>query len=199
MVGRRRNQAHAGGGMPCLRNPGIHLFGRKMSALPRLCPLCHLNLNLTGTDQIAACNTETSRCHLFDCRAAILRTSGGVQTLVALSALPGIGFSVKMVHSDSQRLMGFLRNGSIGHGTRLKSLYNLFYRLHLFQWNGIFRIAEVHHASQVAALLPIHLAGVLLEQFIVSRPCGLLQKMNRLRIIAVFFPTASSLMLPQAV
>ena len=49
VVGRGRDQAHAGGAVAGLCNPRIDLLARQVSALARLCALCHLDLNLFGT------------------------------------------------------------------------------------------------------------------------------------------------------
>ena len=62
----RGDQGNTGGGMSGLRYPRIYLFARKLSALTRLCALCHLDLDLFGADQVAGGDTETSGCHLFD-------------------------------------------------------------------------------------------------------------------------------------
>ena len=72
-----------------------------MSALTRLCPLGHLDLNLTGAYQIPGCNAEAPRSYLLDGRTAVC-----VKSFDILSAFTGVGLSVKPVHGDRQSLMG---------------------------------------------------------------------------------------------
>ena len=49
VVGRGRNQCHAGSGAAGFRNPGVDLFPGQMAALAWLCALGHFDLNLFGT------------------------------------------------------------------------------------------------------------------------------------------------------
>ena len=79
-----------------------------MSAFPRFCTLCHLDLDLFCAYQIAAGNTETSGCHLFDGRTSVIVTSCGIQSVITLSTFTGVGFAMQMIHRDRQCLMGFL-------------------------------------------------------------------------------------------
>ena len=108
MVRRRRDQAHAGRGMSGLRDPGVYLPCRQMSALSGLRALSHFDLDLGGADQIPAGHTEPAAGHLFDGRAAVVFRSRRIQTVLALAALAGIGFPVEHIHGKGQRLMGLL-------------------------------------------------------------------------------------------
>ena len=90
MVGRRRDQAHARGGMAGFRHPGIYLFGWQMSPFPGFCALGHLDLNLLCADQITAGHSETAAGNLFDRTAPIPVRAGGHQALVTLPSLAAV-------------------------------------------------------------------------------------------------------------
>ncbi len=68
----RGNEPHTGGGMAGLGYPGVDLAPGKLAALPGLCPLCHLNLNLLGADQVAGGHPEPSGGHLLDGGTAVV-------------------------------------------------------------------------------------------------------------------------------
>ena len=108
MVRRRRNQAHARGGVARFRNPRVHLAGGQVAALAGFRALRHLDLDLLRADEITAGYAKASAGHLLDRGAAIVIRSGGSQTVVALAALAAVGLAVQMVHGDRQGLMRFL-------------------------------------------------------------------------------------------
>ena len=147
MMWRRRDQADSRCGMTGFCDPRIYLLCRKMSALTRLCTLCHLDLDLSCGNQITAGNAETSAGYLFDRRAAVIVCSRGIQTLITFATLTGIGFSMEMVHGDGQCLMCFLGNGTVGHGTCLKSFYNVVNILNLVDGKRLFCKLEVQKSS----------------------------------------------------
>ena len=118
-----------------------------MSTFTRFCTLCHLDLNFSCRYQITAGNAETSAGYLFDSGATVIVCSCGIQTLITLSTLTGIGFSMEMVHGDGQCLMCFLGNGTVGHGTCLKSFYNVVNTLNLIDGKRFFCKLEVQKSS----------------------------------------------------
>ena len=61
MVRRRRNQAHAGRRMAHLGDPGINLGARQLTALARLGPLGHLDLQFPRLDQIVGWSRQSGR------------------------------------------------------------------------------------------------------------------------------------------
>ena len=79
-----------------------------MSALTRLRPLRHFDLDLFRGDQVFAGHAKAPGSHLFD-RAAIL----GGKPLRKLAALAGIGFAADLVHSERHAFMRFLRDGAV--------------------------------------------------------------------------------------
>ena len=58
VVGRGRDQAHAGGTVAGLGDPGVDLGTGQVAALAGLCTLCQLDLDLFGGDQILAGHTK---------------------------------------------------------------------------------------------------------------------------------------------
>ncbi len=200
VVGRGRDQAHAGRGMPCLSDPRINLAAGQMTALPRLCPLRHLNLDLLRAYQIAAGHAEPSAGHLLDRRAAVQAVLPDAQPLQILSPFAGIGFPMEPVHGDRHRLMGFFGNGAIGHSARLKPGDNGFHALHFLQRNAFLRIVEVHQPPQVFdRSLVIHQRRILPEHPIIAPSGGFLEQMDRGRVVKMFFRAAAHLMMSQAV
>ena len=84
-------------------NPGIYLSARQMASLARLCPLCHLDLDLFCAYKIFACNAEPAGRHLLD-GGAVFRA----QALGLLASLAGIGASAQSVHGGSKAFVRLL-------------------------------------------------------------------------------------------
>ena len=96
--------------------------------------------------------------------------------------------------------MSFFGNGSVGHGSCLKSCYDGIYVFHFFDRNALLRIIKFKLASQVDLFaLFIHHLCVLFEQIITSGSCRLLKHVDRLWIVKMFFSTALIFMLSDAV
>ena len=186
--------------MSGLCDPRINLAARQMSAFARFCSLCHLDLDLLRAVQILAGHAETSRCHLLDRRTAVKSVCPQRQSLFVFSAFARIGFAVQSVHGDRHRLMRFLGNRSIGHRARLESGHDRIDALHFLDRNCLFRIVEIHQSPQVLyAVLICDSRRILLEHLVVPASCGLLQKMDRLRIVKVLVRTASHLVMSRVV
>ena len=184
MMGRRRNQRHAGGGAAHLRHPGINLFAGQMAALAGFCALRHFDLNLFCTVQVGAGHAEPAGGNLLDGTVFDGSVPGRVFT-----ALAGVGLAAQGVHGNGHALVGFLGNGAIGHGTGFEPLDNLPGRLHLVQGNtAVFGIAELHQTPQgVGAALVVHQIGVFPEFFIGIGAHGLPQRHNGLGVIHMVF------------
>ena len=120
-----------------------------MSAFTGLCSLCHFDLDLIGAYQISAGYTETSAGYLFDSRASVLPIRPYRKSLQILTTFTGIGTSVNGVHCNCQCLMCFLGNGTIAHGSCLKSGYNGIHTFYFLDRDSFFRIIEIHQATQV--------------------------------------------------
>ena len=62
----RRDQGHTWCGVSSLGDPWIYLSSGQMSALAGFCSLCHLDLDLLCTHQIAAGDAKTSAGYLLN-------------------------------------------------------------------------------------------------------------------------------------
>ena len=102
------------------------------------------------------------------------------------------------VHGKSQCLVGLLGDRAIGHGTRLKTLYNFFYAFHLVDGNAFLWIIKLQKAPEIPGVLLIYKRSIFLECVIVVVPDCLLQKVDGLRIIAVMLALASEIMASDA-
>ena len=171
----RRDQGHTGCGMSGLGDPGIYLSSGQMSALAGFCSLCHLDLDLLCTYQVTAGDAETSAGYLLDGRTTVESIRAYGQTVQILTAFTGIALAVQMVHGDGHGLMGFLGNGTVGHGTGLESGHDGFYRLYFLDGHALFRIIEVHQSSEVLdGIFVVYHGGVLLEHLVITASGGFL-------------------------
>ena len=64
-----------------------------------------------------------------------------------------IGFTMELVHGNSQTLMGFLGNGTIGHCTGLETGHNGIHAFHLIQRNAFLRIFEIQKGSELSMIV----------------------------------------------
>ena len=148
-MGRRGNQSHPRGGMTGFGNPRVYFAARQMPALPGLCALCHLYLNLLRTDKVTAGYAKAPACHLFDGRAAVYAVFPYRHTLQILAALAGITLTVKPVHGNGKGLMRLLGNRSVGHGSGFEPCDNGIHTLHLCKRHSFFRVLKIHQPPQV--------------------------------------------------
>jgi hypothetical protein len=153
VVGRRRNQAHAGGRVAHLGNPGVDLTAGQLSALAGLGSLGHLDLDFPGLGQVEAGDAEPTRGHLLD--GAVF----GVALLVGpgvafgvFAPLAGVGLAADAVHGDGQGFVGFLRDRPVAHGPGLEAGHDGLNRLHLIQGNR-FPLLELQQIPQAEELL----------------------------------------------
>ena len=171
-----------------------------MAALSGLCSLRHFDLDLICAYQVPAGNAETAGCHLLYGRASVHAVRSYCQSVIILAAFSGVGTSVKSVHGNRKGFMRFLGNGAVGHCSRFKSGHNGFNAFHLFNGHSLFRVLEIHQATQIFnGLLVIYQSCVLLEQFIIPSSGCLLKQMDGSRIIKMLICTASHLVMAQAV
>ena len=189
MMGRRGNQAHAGGGQPGFGDPRIDLAAGQVSALAGLGSLRHFDLNFLGAHQVFAGHAEAAGGDLLDLGAALR-----VQPFFAFAALAGIGSSAQPVHGLSQTFVSLLRNRAVGHGPGLEALHNFGSRLHLFQRNGSALVKrEFQRAAQrVGPCLVVHHGSVLAEPLHAAFPHSPLQGHDGLGIVEVIFLIAAA-------
>ena len=165
VVRRRRDQRHAGRGVPQPRDLVGHLVAGKLAAFARLGALGHLDLQDPGVGQVLDRHAEAAAGHLLD--AAIERIAVG-QGLVAgrvLAAFARVGVAAQPVHGDGQRLVGLAADRAVRHGAGVEPLDDLAGRLDFIQRH---RLAghELEHAAERAELLGLLVdrLGKLVEQ-----------------------------------
>jgi hypothetical protein len=181
--------------VPGARHPGVDLGRGQLSALARLGPLGHLDLDVVRLREIEAGDAEPSARHLLDGRPA-LRIQ---QALDVLAALPGVGLRAQPVHRDRQRLVGLLRERAVAHGTGGEALDDLRDRLDLLEGDGAAgRRAQVEQPAEREQLLRlcIHPSGVVLEDVVPAGAGGVLQPEHRLRVEEVRRSLAAPGVLP---
>ena len=191
VVGRGRDQAHAGGAVAGLGDPGVDLGTGQIAALAGLCALCQLDLDLLGADQILAGHAKAGRGHLLDLGIAL-----AVVALFGFAALAGVAAAAQTVQGDGNGLMGFTAQGTVAHGCALEPLDDGAYRLHLFQRDAAVRsIVEVQQAAQMHAVgaHAVHRAGELLESRVIVGPAGFLEQVDGLGVEQVLFLAAAEL------
>ncbi len=133
MVWRGRDEPNAGCCMACTRDPGIDLSRRKLAALPRLCALSKLDLQIVCVREIHARHAEASGGDLFD-RASPL---GVEQAISILTAFTCVGLPTETIHRDRECLVGLARDRAIAHRARGEALHDLRHGLHLIDRNGL--------------------------------------------------------------
>ena len=178
VVGRGRDQPHAGGGVAGLGDPGVHLVARELAPLPRLGPLGHLDLDVVRADQVFAGHPEAGAGRLLDRAAAGVAVGVGCVAAGVLAALAGVGLGPHAVHGDGQGLVGLGRDGAVAHGPGGEPLDDLACRLDLFEGHRRpLAGAEPEQAPQGAEPpgLVVHPGGVVLEDVVAALAGGVLE------------------------
>ena len=140
--------------MTSFGNPGIDLGTRQLSTFTRLGTLRHLDLQLTGVDQIVAGDTKATRSHLLD--GTVLAVAQVVAPGIAVgvfATFAGVASATDAVHGDCQCLVRFLADRAIAHGTGLEAFDNFSSRLHLFNRDGSGVEFEVEQRPDRAEIL----------------------------------------------
>ena len=132
VVGRRRDQLNAGGGLPHPADILVNLVARQLSALAGFGALGHLDLQVGCVDQVVGGHTEPARGHLLDGAAAGVAVLVQLVAPVVLSALAGVAAGAHAVHGDGHRLVRFPADGTQGRRAGGKPLGNLRGWLNLF-------------------------------------------------------------------
>ena len=196
MVGRGRDQAHAGGAVAGLGDPGIDLAAGQLAALAGLGALGQLDLDLLGRHQVLAGDAEAGRGHLLD-----LGVGGAVVPLLRLAALAGVAAGADLVEGQGDGLVGLAAQGAVAHGRPLEPLEDLGHRLHLVEGDAaVCGVAEVQQAAQVDAVFAhvVHRLGELLEGGVVPFEAGLAEQIDGLRVEQVVLSPAAELMVAAA-
>ena len=192
---RRWDQSHTRRRMSGFCYPRVNLSPRQMSTFSRFCSLRHLDLDFFCADKISACNTKTSTGNLFDRRASV-----GSKALDILSAFTGVWLTVQCIHCKGKGFVCFLWNWSVRHCTGLKSGHDRIHTLYFWKRNSFLWIIEVHLSTECDSFgFFINHLRVLLEHFIIPASCGLLEHMDRSRVVQMLFTTALRLVLSHTV
>ena len=136
VVRRRRDQAHAGRGVPGLGDPRVHLVPGQLAALAGLGALRHLDLQVVGVGQVLAGDAEPPAGHLLDRGAAQVAVGVGDEPVRVLAALTGVRPAAQPVHGDGEGLVGFGRDGAVGHGAGGEPPHDAGHRLGFLDPNG---------------------------------------------------------------
>src|SRR5712672_2078591 len=112
MMRRWRNERSAGCGVPQTCDVLRDFRGRQLAALAWLRALRHFDLDFIGVHQVFRGHAESSRRYLLD--PVVSLRSIVINTWI-LATFAGIAASSKVVHRNSQGLMGFGGNCSKRH------------------------------------------------------------------------------------
>ena len=150
VVRRRRDQAHARGGVTHPGDPGADLVAGQLTALAGLGALGDLDLDVVGVHQIFGGDAETPGGDLLDGRA--LGVPGAVrqrvEALGLLAALAGIGLAAQLVHGPGQGRVCLVADRPEGHGPGGEALDDLLDRLDLVERDRLVRPLEVHESAE---------------------------------------------------
>ena len=151
VVGRRRDEADAGGGAADFGDRRIYLGAGQLAAFAGLGTLSHLDLNFFSVGEVFARDTETAGGDLLD--GGVFRISVGHQVVAQriFAAFAGVGFAADAVHRDRERLVRLGGNGAVGHGAGLEAFHDRFDGLDFFERNRGRRL-ELKQTAQRAEL-----------------------------------------------
>src|SRR6185437_4060490 len=137
VVGRRGDQAHAGGGMTDRADVSVDLVPWQLAALTRLGALGHLDLQLIRVDEVVDRHAEASRGDLLDRRAAAVAVGVGLEASRILPTLARVGAPTETVHGDRERLVGLARYGAEAHRAGAEAAHDLLRGLYLGERNRV--------------------------------------------------------------
>src|ERR1035437_1318500 len=178
MVRGRADKAHAGCGVADLGDPGVDLGPGQLAALTGLGALGHLDLYLTGADQILAGDSESTGSHLLDRALEGVAVGERLEASRVLAAFARVRLAAETVHGDGERLMGLLRDGAVAHRSGLEAPDDRLDRLDLVERERVPVVRlEVHKAAQGAQAfgLVVDEFRVVLERGVVAGPGGVLE------------------------
>src|SRR4051812_46424077 len=100
VMGRRRDEADAGGGVADFADVGIDFVAGELAAFAGFCALGHFDLELVGVDEIFGGDAESGRGNLLDGGATPVAVGVGLEALGVFAAFAGVGFAADAVHGD---------------------------------------------------------------------------------------------------
>jgi hypothetical protein len=155
------------------------LYPRQLSALARLGPLSHLDLQLVRVDQVLRRHPEAPTRDLLYSAAAAVAVLIRREPHRVLATLASVGLAAYAVHRDGQGLVRLPRERAERHRARREALDDLPGRLYLFKrYRVLFELEEAAQCGEARALL-VEVAGELLEGLEVSGLDGALEGWDR--------------------
>ena len=146
-------------------------------------------MQFLGLGQIEAGDAKAPRGHLLD--GAVFGVALFIGPGVAIgvfAAFASIGLAADAVHGDRQRLVGFLGNRPIAHGSGLKPPGDGLHGLHFVEGNRLARLKlqQITQAEELFVLL-VDQSGVLLIGLVIAGSDRLLQGVDDLGTEQVSF------------
>ena len=177
VVRRRRDQPHAGGRMPHLGDPFVHLVAGQLAALPRFGPLRHLDLDGVGVDQVLGGDAEPARGDLLHRRAHRVAVGQRDVAVRVFAALAGVGLAAEPVHGDGQVDVRLPGQRAEGHGAGGEAFDDFADRFDFGQRQRLGGGLELEQAAQVEQPVAagVHRAGVLLIYSVIAGADRVLQ------------------------
>jgi hypothetical protein len=108
-----------------------------LSAFAGLGPLRHLDLQFLRAGEIFAGDAEAAAGDLFDGATAPVAVGVGHKAGRILAPFARVALAAQAVHGDGQGLVGFARNGTVGHGAGGEPLDDRRGRLDFVQRHGL--------------------------------------------------------------
>src|SRR5450759_4445650 len=101
----RADKTHARCRMADLGDPGVDLGPGQLAAFTGLGALGHLDLDLTGADQILAGDPEPAGSDLLDRALEGVAVGQRLEASRVLAAFAGVRLAAETVHGDGERLL----------------------------------------------------------------------------------------------
>ena len=198
VVRRRRNKLNVRRGVPRLRDPRVHLFGRQLAALAGLRALRHLDLQFLRVDQVRARHAEAAGGDLLDRADAPVAGRVRLEALRVLAALAAVALAADAVHRDRERFVRFLADRAVRHGAGLEALHDLGPRLDFLERDRLavagLELQEPAQRGQLV-LLAVDQLGVFVVELLVLLASRLLQLGDRQRIEQVHLAVPAPLVI----
>ena len=185
VVGRGRDEPHAGGAVAGAGDPRVDLAAGQLAALAGLCALGQFDLDLLRRDEVLAGDAEPRRRHLLD-----PGVGGAAVALGRLAPFAGVAAGPDLVEGQGDGLVGLAAQGAVAHGRALEALENALHRFDLFQRDAaVFGVVERQQAAQVDAVFPhvVHRVGELLEGPVIALKAGFAEEVDGLGVEQVLF------------
>src|SRR5690606_3839914 len=125
----------------------------QLATFARLGPLSHLDLQFLGVDQVVAGDTKAAAGHLLDGAVAAVTVGVWLEADRVFATLARVAATADPVHGNGQRLVSFLADAAVRHGTGSKPLDDLRGRFDFSQRHGAARPAELQQTTQREQLL----------------------------------------------